>query len=200
MDNPIHLMRWLKAQAVGGSEEASCRAVAKAERVSYEAVRQSIRMVAAYRARNDRNEFDLTMRNVLTSVAPKAKETLAGLLTAMELVEIKDPKTGKTKVVKMEDKTTRLEAVRAFTSLLQSLQPKVPMVEQHISQSMQVAAIAGGAGSAETTEERIRRLRKKAAEHRLLPPEVKGVPQHIDEEVILEGDDGDDEEDSGDEE
>jgi hypothetical protein len=193
MDNPIHLMRWLKAQAVGGSEEAAARAVAASEGRSIDVVRQSIRMVAAFRARNDKANFDYAMRDLLTSTASTAKESLAGLLTAMELVETTDAKTGAKKVIRVEDKTTRLEAIRVFNSLLGNLQPKVPLVNNEINQTNQTAVLSGGAGAAETTEERLRRLRKAAAEHRLLPPQVVGVPQHIDEET--DPDDDEDEED-----
>lgn len=187
-------MRWLKAQAVGGSEEAAARAVAKSEGKSIDVVRHSIRLVSAYRARNDKSNFDFAMRDVLTSTAAMAKESLAGLLSAMELVEVSDAKTGKKRVISVEDKTTRLEAIRVFNSLLGNLQPKVPLIHQDISQTNQTANISGGAGSAETTEERLRRLRKASAEHRLLPAEVVGVPQHIDEETDPDDEEGDGEE------
>lgn len=191
MDDPRHLMRWLKAQAVGGSEEAAARAVAQSEGITIQTAKASIREVDTYRKKNDRPEFDLAIRSVVISTAPKVAETLAGLLTATELVEVKNEKTGRTKIQVMEDKTTRLEAARVWNSIVAAQIPKGPMIEQNINQTTQVAAIGGS----ETNEERLRRLRAKAAEHNLLPPEVAGVPRYIDA-----GEDGDDDEDEDDEE
>lgn len=182
-------MRWLKAQAVGGSEEAAARAVAQSEHITIETARASIREVDAYRKRNDKVEFDYAIRDLVISAIPQAKETLNGLLAATELVEVKDHKTGTTKIVEMEDKTTRLEAFRALSTLTIGLQPKTPMIEQNISQTTQVAAIGGS----ETNEERLRRLRAKAAEHNLLPPEVAGVPRYIDAGESSDDEDDDEE-------
>ena len=187
MEDPRHMMRWLKAQAVGGSEEAAARAVAAAEGVSIQTARQSIREVDAYRKKNDRTEFDLAIRNVVISTAPKVADTLGGLLTATELVEVKNQKTGQPEVKVMEDKTTRLEATRVWNAMVAAQMPKVPMIENNISQTTQVATITGS----ETTEERLARLRKKAQEFNALPPEVAGVPEHLD----TRGDD--DDEDDG---
>jgi len=46
------------------------------------------------------------------------------LLAATELVEVKNEKTGKTNVVRMEDKITRLEAMRVLNSIVATQQPK----------------------------------------------------------------------------
>lgn len=195
MDDPRHLLRFLKAQAVGGSEDAAATAIAKSERVSVETVKKSIREVDAFRQRNDRAQFDLALRDLVISVVPQAKETLHGLLAATELVEIKDHKTGKVSVREMDDKTTRLEAVRVVNSLVNTLQPKVPMIAQTIEQHNQTAQLNTGT---ETNEERMRRLRQKAQEHNLLPPEVAGVPKYLDEgedDPDLEEDEGDEEDD-----
>ena len=54
MDDPRHLMRWLKAQAVGGSPDEAALAVAKAEGISLKTAKQSITEVEAYRKKNDR--------------------------------------------------------------------------------------------------------------------------------------------------
>lgn len=200
MDDPRHLRRYLKALAVGGSEDAAATAIAREERVGVAVVKSSIRAVAAYRNQNDKTQFDYALRDLVISAIPQAKETLNDLLSATELVEVTNHKTGKKEIREMHDKTTRLEAVRALSTLAIGLQPKTPMVEVNTTQTNQVANISGGAGSAETTEERIRRLRKQAAQHRLMPPEVKGVPVHIDEGVDAGGDEDDgDEDDGGDE-
>jgi len=186
MDNPLHLMRWLKAQAVGGSPEEAAKAVAKSEGISVATAKQSIVEVDAYRKRNDRVEFDLSLRDLVISSIPQAKETLHNLLAATELVEVKNEKTGKTNVVRMEDKITRLEAMRVLNSIVATQQPKGPLVENNFNPVNQIANMSG----AETYEERLSRLRKKAEEHNLLPPEVIGVPKEIDA-----GDDDDDEDD-----
>lgn len=196
MDDPRHLLRFLKAQVVGGSEDAAATAIARSERVSVETVKRSIREVDAFRQRNDRVQFDLALRDFVISVVPQAKETLHGLLAATELVEIKDHKTGKVNVREMEDKTTRLEAVRVLNSLVNTMQPKAPMIAQTIEQTNQTAQFNTGT---ETNEERMRRLRAKAQEHNLLPPEVSGVPRHLDEgtdDPDLEEDEDDEEDDA----
>ena len=189
MSDPRHILRYLRREA--GLSEAD---IAKAERVSIQTVRQSIREVEAYRMMHDKNEFDFSVRELVIGLAPKAKQSLGGLLEATELVEFKDEKTGKVKVVETQDKTTRLEANRVFTSLILGLQPKAPLMNQQINNSSQAAAVAAAAASAsssETHEERMRRLRQKAAEHNLLPPVVAGVPDRID---AGDGDDDDEEE------
>lgn len=182
-------MRWLKAQAVGGSEDAAAKAVAASEGISLATARQSIQAVDMYRKRNDKSEFDLAIRNVVISTAPKVAETLAGLLTATELVEVDDPRTGKKRVDKMEDKTTRLEATRVWNSMMAAQIPKGPLIEQNISQNTQVAQL----GSGETMEERMRRLREKAREFNALPPETTGQKfADEDDEEGGEDEEGDD--------
>jgi hypothetical protein len=191
MDNPVHLMRWLKAQAIGGTPEEAARAVARSEGVTLDTAKKSIQEVDAYRKRNEKTEFDLSIRDLVISAIPQAKETLHGLLAATELVEVKNSKTGKTDVVEMTDKTTRLEAMRVLNSLMIGLQPKSPQVEVNVAQTNQTANLSG----AETYEERLGRLRKKAQEHNELPPLVAGVPKYLDEGSD-EGDEDGDEEDS----
>jgi hypothetical protein len=196
MDDPCHLRRYLKAVAVGGSEDAAAAVIAREERVSIEAVKKSIRAVDAYRKQNEKAEFDYALRNLVISAIPQARETLHSLLAATELVELTDQKTGKKFVREMEDKTTRLEAIRALSTLAIGLQPKSPMIEQNISQTNQTAHIAGGT---ETTEDRMRRLRRQATAHRALPAEVAGVPEAIDAGGSLADDDDDEDEEDGDE-
>ena len=185
MDDPRHLMRWLKAQAVGGSPEEAAKAVAKAEGVSLQTALQSIREVDAYRKKNERTEFDYAIRDFVISAIPQAKEALNGLLLATEMVEVKNKKTGNIDIVTMEDKTTRLEAQRLFKDLVIGLQPKTPQVEVNVSQTNQTANISG----AETMEERLSRLRKQAAEQNLLPAEIMAVPSKIDRDELDEDDD-----------
>ena len=190
MDDPRHLMRWLKAQAVGGSPEEAAKAVAKSEGISLKTAQQSIVEVEAYRKKNDRTEFDYAIRDFVISTMPQAKETLNNLLAATELVEVKNNKTGKTEIVKMDDKVTQLEAQRIFKDVLIGLQPKGPLVENNFNPVNQIANMS----SAETYEERLSRLRKKAQEHNLLPPEVTAVPKEIDAGSSEEDDDGEDDE------
>lgn len=191
MDDPRHLQRYLKALAVGGSEDAAAQVIAREERVSVETVKKSIRAVDTYRKRNEKIEFDYAIRDLVISAVPQAKATLHGLLAATELVEVTNSKTGQKEIRVMEDKTTRLEALRAVSTLVIGLQPKAPMVEQNISQTNQVAQMSG----AETYEERLARLRRKAEDHNALPPEVVAVPLAIDEGTVddLTGEEDDEE-------
>ena len=179
--DPRHLMRFLKQQAGSRPED-----IAKAEGVSVTTVTQSIRLVDAYQKQNTSDELNLAMRDVVISSKEKVKDALHGLLDATELVERKVGETGKVKVVEVIDKTTRLEALRVFNSLAQTMQPKTPLVQNQINNTNQTAVLS----EAETTEERFARLRKQAAEHNLLPPEVAAVPESIDK-----GEDGSDDED-----
>jgi hypothetical protein len=184
--DPRHLLRFLKEQ--GGMDVA---AIAKSEGVSQAAVRHSIAQVEIYRKKNTSFEMDLAVRDLVISSIPQAKETLHGLLAATELVEQKDSKTGKVKVVKVDDKTTRIEAMRLVNTFAATMQPKTPMIQQSISNTAQAAATITGA---ETNEEKFKRLRKLADEHNRLPPEVAGVPDHIDA-----GEDADDEDEENEE-
>lgn len=190
--NPVHLMRWMKAQAKMTPED-----IATAERVSVATVKDSIRMVEQYQAQSSTAEMEFAIRHMIVRVVPKAGDTLSGLLDATELVTYKDPKTGKEKLREREDKTTRIEALKIVTELVKNSQPKGPMVEVNTHQTTQIANMS----AAETTEERLRRLRKSAHEFNLLPPEVAGVPTAIDkgEEPDDDGyEGGDNGEDEGD--
>lgn len=191
------MLRFLRWQAAG-ADEAAVTALAKAEGVSVATFKASVRLVEGYRAQNTGSEMDLAVRDLVISTAPHAKNTLAGLLAATELVEQKDSRTGKVKVVRVEDKTTRLEAFRAYTNLVSNLQPKQAPVEVNVNQTNQQANVVS---KSETFEERMRRLRQKAQEHNLLPPAVAGVPDYIDAgEDNDDGDDEDDEDESDDDE
>lgn len=185
--DPRHLMRFLKHKA--GTDP---KVIAQQEGVSIETVRQSITQIDSYRKKNTQPELDLAVRDLVISAIPQAKDTLNGLLSAMELVEFKDDKTGKVKVKSVEDKTTRLEALRIVNTLVIGLQPKAPATNVNVNQTNQVANLTEGV---ETTEERMERLRKKIREQNALPPEVAAVPASIDEEDDDEDDDGEDEED-----
>lgn len=193
--NPVHLMRYMKYQALPGSHEERIAALAKTEKVSVNQVKQSIRRIEMYRAGTTSAEMEFAVRDIVVSAAPKAKQTLIGLMDATELVEITDPKTNRKKVVKQPDKTTRIEGVRLMNDLIGKMQPKGPLVEVNNTQTNQVANLS----AAETTEERMSRLRKQAQEHNLLPPEVAAVPAHIDQDMDVEDDDEEDEEEDEDE-
>lgn len=186
-----HLIRFLKSQA--GADAA---AIAKQEGVSLQTVRQSISQMEIYRKKNTQVEFELAIRDLVISTIPQTKQTLQRLLTATEIVEVKDQKTGKTKYEKVEDKTTRIEAVRLTKELIVGMIPKGPPVEVNVNNTTQIANMS----AAETNEERMRRLRANITEFNKLPPEVAGVPTHIDREEEPESTDDEDEDDDGDEE
>jgi hypothetical protein len=186
LSDPRHLSRWLKEQA--GMNVA---AIAKAEKVSEKTVRESIAQVELHRKRNTGFEMDLALRNVVIDSAPVVKDTLRGLLTATELVEQKDHKTGNIKIVKQDDKITRIEAVRLVTSLAATMQPKTPMIQNTVSATAQAAT---SVTASETNEERFKRLQDKAKTFNALPPAVAAVPDHIDAGEDADDDDGDEDE------
>lgn len=194
LTDPRHLMRYLKAKALSGTDGEKYAIIAKGEGVSVATVRDSVRMVDQYQAQNSTSEMEYAIRSLVVGAIPKARQTLDGLLDATELVEIQDPRTGKKKHVTRDDKTTRLEAMRIVTSLVDKVQPKGPMVEVNNTQSVQVANLS----AAETTEERMERLRKLAEAHNQLPPEVAAVPMSIDRD--LDPEDEDDADDEGEDE
>ena len=189
MSDPRHLLRYLKHQA-----GADIKDIAKAEKVSAESVRQSIHQVEMYRQRSTTTEMDLALRDLVISSVPQAKETLNSLLAATELVEKKDLKTGKIKVVTVADKTTRLEALKVFNQISQTMQPKTPMIQNNVSATAQAAA---SVTESETTEERFKRLRERAAAHNALPPVVAAVPDYIDAGEDADDDEEDEDEDEG---
>lgn len=183
--DPRHLVRFLKSEGGMTPEE-----IARAEGVSAKTVRESITQIQIFRGQNSTAQMDFAMRDIVVSAAPRVKETLHGLLTATEMVEVRDAKTGNVKVKVVEDKTTRLEAVKVFNTIAQTMQPKTPATSVNVQQNTQIANISD---STETTEERFRKLAAKAAAQSALPPEVAGVPEHID--AGEDADDGDDEDD-----
>jgi hypothetical protein len=190
LSDPRHLLRYLKSQA-----GLTFKDIANLERVSEATVRASVAQVEAYRVRNTVAEFDFAARDLFISCVPQAKETLQGLLAATELVEQKQGKSGVVKVVKVEDKTTRLEALRVLTSIATALQPKQPTAMVNVQQTNQTAVVS----QSETSEERFARLRKQAEAHYLLPPEVAAVPSHIDAGEDADDADDDDEDEDDDE-
>jgi hypothetical protein len=189
--DPRHLLRYLKFQASGADDEALKR-IAKEERVSLATVKGSVIQIDAYRKSNTASEMELAVRNLVISSVPKMQQTLHDLLDATELVEEKVGKTGLTRVVKVPDKTTRLEAMRVSIALIAGLQPKQAPVEVNVNQTNQTANINSGV---ESNEDRFRRLRKQAEAHNALPPETTGVPEYIDA-----GEDSDDDEDEDEDE
>lgn len=168
-----HLMRYLKAK--GGADIA---AIAKAERVSIQTVRESVESIERYEQQNTEGQLQLAVRDLVISTIPQAKETLQGLLTATEVVMKKNLKTGKDEYVTVEDKTTRLEGTRLVRDLVIGMQPKGPGVAVQVNNNNQPTV---NLGTTETTEERMKRLRAQAQAFNLLPPQVTAVPQHIDE-------------------
>lgn len=188
-DDPRHLLRFLKNEA-----NMSVAQIAKSEGVSVQAVKDSIRMVERYRARNSAVQMEFEVRDLVVSMIPRAKRTLRGLLDATEQVEMVDPRTSQKRLVSRPDKTTRVEGMRLVADLIGKLQPKAPLTEVNVNQTNQVANLS----SAETPEERFRRLRKQQQQFNALPPEVAGVPTVIDRGVAEEDDE--DEEGEGEEE
>ena len=186
--DPRHLMRYLKSKAGITPLE-----IAKAEHVSIRRVTESIRGIEAFEHQNSEGQLQLAVRDLVISTIPQAKETLAGLLTAKNIVRTPNATTGKVDVVTSEDKTTQLEAVRLVKDLVIGMQPKQPQVAVNVNQTNQTANI----GSAETLEERMRRLRSRAHEHNLLPPKVAAVPQAIDagldDDEVIDAEDGEEE-------
>jgi hypothetical protein len=158
-------------------------------------VKESIREMEAIEMLNSEGQISLAVRDMVRKTIPLVGETVNGLLTATNIVEIKNPKTGLMEPTVQPDKITRIEAVKLVRGMYEATLPKTPAVEVKVNQSNtnQTAVLS----SCETTEERIRRLKKQAAEFNLLPPLVTGTPVAIDKgfDPDDEGnDDGDDDE------
>ena len=197
MRDPRHLMRFVKFQALTGTDAERLKAIAKSEGVGVETIKDSVRQIQLYREQNATLNVDLRINESILRVMPAFEDSMAGLLTATELVEINDAKTGKKKVVTQEDKTTRLEASRIVKDIIVAKQPKGPVAEINVTQTNQVATLS----VAETTEERMDRLRKRAAAENLLPAEIAAVPMSLDRDKESDGrDSGDDDEDDDEEE
>lgn len=191
MRDPRHLMRFVRFQALTGTEVERLAAIAKSEGVSKDTVKASVRQIEMYNRQNETARVDLRLNESILKVMPAWEEGMAGLLTATELIEVPDGNTGNKKVVKQDDKTTRLEASRIVKDIIVAKQPKAPMAEVNVHQTNQTAVLS----QAETTEERMDRLRKRAAEENLLPAEIAAVPGYLDrdEEPPSDGEDEDDE-------
>jgi hypothetical protein len=190
MRDPRHLMRLVKFRVLTGTDVERIAAIAKSEGVSKETIKASVRQMEMYSEQNKTFNVDLRINESILRVIPAFENSMAGLLAATELVEINDTKTGTKKVVKQDDKTTRLEASRIVKDIIVAKQPKGPIAEINVNQTNQVANLS----TAETTEERMDRLRKKAAEANLLPAEVAAVPGYLDRDEEPDDEDGDEEE------
>lgn len=182
-------MRYLKAKAGIDLKE-----IAKSEHVHVREIEKSVRQIEMYEQQNTEGQLQLAVRDLVISVIPQAKETISGLLNAVTIERKPNEKTGKVDIIRTEDKTTRLEAVRLVKDIVIGMQPKQPAAVVNVNQTNQTANI----GSAETVEERMRRLRARAQEHNLLPPETAAVPVTIDQGFEDDGDFEEDEEDDGD--
>lgn len=192
MRDPRHLMRFVKFQALTGTDAERLKAIARSEGVGVDTVKDSVRQIQMYREQNQTMNVDLRINESILKVMPAFETSMAGLLTATELIEVGDDKAGKKKVIEQADKTTRLEASRIVKDIIVAKQPKAPLVENHVSQTNQTAVLS----QAETTEERMDRLRAKAAAENLLPAEVAAVPGYLDRDEEPPSD----EEEEGDEE
>lgn len=190
MRDPRHLMRFVKFQALTGTDSERLKAIAKSEGVGLETIRASVRQIQTYRAQNDTHNVDLRINESILRVMPAFEDSMAGLLTATELVEVNDGKTGKKKIITQDDKTTRLEASRIVKDIIVAKQPKAPLIENNVSQTNQTAVLS----QAETTEERMDRLRARAAAENLLPAETAAVPMHLDRDESPDEDEGEDDE------
>jgi hypothetical protein len=190
MRDPRHLMRFVKFQALTGTEPERLKAIAKSESVSVQTVKDSVRHIQMYKEQGANSQVELQMNHSLIKIMPAFEDGMVGLLTATELVEVNDAKTGTKKVVKQDDKTTRLEASRIVKDIIVAKQPKAPIAEVNVNQTNQVANLS----TAETTEERMDRLRAKAAAENLLPAEVTAVPGYLDRDESPDDSDEDDEE------
>ena len=190
MRDPRHLMRFVKFQALTGTEPERLKAIAKSESVSVQTVKDSVRQIQSYQEQNKTFNVDLRINESILRVMPAFESSMTGLLEATELVEVPDGNTGKNKIVKHIDKTTRLEASRIVKDIIVAKQPKAPIAEVNVNQTNQVANLS----SCETTEERMDRLRAKAAAENLLPAEVAAVPGYLDRDESPDDSDEDDEE------
>lgn len=181
MRDPRHLMRLVKFRALTGTDSERIAAIAKSEGVGKETVRASVRQMEMYAEQNKTVNVDLRINESILKVMPAFEEGMAGLLTATELVEMPDGNTGKKKVVKQDDKTTRLEASRIVKDIIVAKQPKAPIAEVNVNQTNQVANLS----AAETYEERLARLRKQAQEQNMLPAETIAMPDELDKNDAL---------------
>lgn len=194
MRDPRHLMRFVKFRALTGTDAERIAAIAKSEGISKDTIRSSVRQMEAYSEQNKTANVDLRINESILKVMPAFEEGMVGLLTATELIEIPDTTTGGKKVVKQDDKTTRLEASRIVSNIIVAKQPKGPIAEVNVNNTTQIANLS----AAETTEERMDRLRARAAAENLLPAEIAAVPRNIDRDEDPE--DNDDDEGDDDEE
>jgi hypothetical protein len=191
-------MRFVKFQALTGTEVERLAAIAKSEGVSKDTVKSSVRQIEMYNRQNETGRVDLRLNESILKVMPAWEEGMAGLLMATELIEVPDGNTGNKKVVKQDDKTTRLEASRIVKDIIVAKQPKGPMVEVNNTQTNQVATLS----TAETYEERLVRLRKQIDQENSRPAEVIGMPALLDKNDSLAEsyDDVEDEDESGEDE
>jgi hypothetical protein len=187
-------MRFVKFQALTGTDAERIKAIAKSEGVAVDTIKASVRQITMYNNQNATGQVDLRLNESILKVMPAFESSMVGLLEATELVEINDGNTGKKKVIKQDDKTTRLEASRIVKDIIVAKQPKGPIAEVNVNQTNNTAVLS----TAETTEERMDRLRKRAAEENLLPAEVAAVPGYLDRDE--EPDNGDEDDDEDDEE
>ena len=176
MRDPRHLMRFVKFQALTGTDAERLKAIAKSEGVSVDTVKTSIRQIEAYNNQNASGRVDLRLNESILRVMPAFENSMVGLLEATELIEINDTNTGTKKVVEQDDKTTRLEASRIVKDIIVAKQPKVPLIENNVTQTNQVATLS----AAETYEERLARLRRQAQEANMLPAETIAIPESLD--------------------
>lgn len=170
-----HILRWMRSEA--GATPAE---IAKLEGVSERSVRESIEQIGVYKEQNTELMLQVAVRDLIISSIPQAQETLDGLLRAKTVISVKNKNTGQNEDVEVEDKITRLEAMRVVKELYSSTMPKAPGVALQVNQNNTPQNLAPTVGRGETPEERMRRIRNQQMQHNLLPPEVAGVPKHID--------------------
>ena len=76
MRDPRHLMRFVKFQALTGSDGERLKAIAKSEGVSVITVKDSVRQIQMYREQNQTLNVDLRINESILRVMP-AFETAA---------------------------------------------------------------------------------------------------------------------------
>ena len=183
----LHLIRYAQFSASQGSDEERISLVAKQNGVSIQSVRTSIRKVQESKIRCSTEMMETSIRDVVVSTMPALRDTIERMLSAKQIIEVPDARTGRRKAIEVDDKTVQLEAVKASISLISAVQPKAPPVAVNVNQNNLTSL-----SSAETMEERMSRLRRQAEEENRRPPEIAGVPDSIDRDEYPDEDEDED--------
>jgi hypothetical protein len=181
-----HIVRYIQ-KTLGATDEA----IAKAEGVSVEVVKRSIRKTEIYRETNSLDAVNLAIGHQIMDLTVDAKTAIRSGMKAHKYVKRYVRRKGKLqeRFIRTPDHEIQLAAVGEFRGLVEAIQPKGTKINNNVNASASATAAASSFSEASYqpgVEEMIDKIRSKVDEQNRVPRELGTIKD--DDADIIEGD------------